>query len=110
MPHLILGMEAAKLLIKCMSKENEKYSFPIRTALCEKVNETGDLKLLDNSNISFTYEKREIRKEQHIVSNIKWSEVEKDKERVSIFINEILRMVKYKILLNGGNPELTKMT
>ena len=93
-----------------MSKENEKYSFPIRTALCEKVNETGDLKLLDNSNISFTYEKREIRKEQHIVSNIKWSEVEKDKERVSIFINEILRMVKYKILLNGGNPELTKMT
>jgi len=93
-----------------MSRGNEKYNFPIRTALCEKNNESGELKLLDNSNISFTYEKREIRKDQVIVSNIKWSEEDKDKERVSIFINEILRMVKYKIILNGGNPELTKMT
>lgn len=93
-----------------MSKAGEKYSFPIRTALCEKSNESGELKLLDNCNLSFTYEKREIRKDQSIVTNIKWSEEEKDKERVALFINELLRMIKYKIILNGGNPELTKMT
>jgi len=104
-----LDVQASEF-IPSVIKKNEKYSFPIRTALCEKNNESGELKLLDNCNISFTYEKREIRKEQLIVSNIKWSEEEKDKERASIFINEVLQMIKYKIILNGGNPELTKMT
>ncbi len=104
-----LDVQASEF-IPSVIKKNEKYSFPIRTALCEKNNESRELKLLDNCNLSFTYEKREIRKEQLIVSNIKWSEEEKDKERASIFINEVLRMIKYKIILNGGNPELTKMT
>ena len=90
---------------------NEKYNLPFRTAVFEKESiPAGKKKALLNSNIAFTYQKfinTTTNLNQDYLPNLKWN-VKKDgkiKESVEVFLEEIFQLLKYKCILENGNPE-----
>lgn len=90
------------------SAATSKFSFPIRTALCEfnGVN-TANLNSLSNANIAFGHEKIiGIDRNNRVRPNLKWSIEKQTGERVYAFLEELLHLIKYKILVNEGNPAI----
>jgi len=89
------------------------FSFPLRTATCEAPNlQAGQYQPLKNVNIAFTFGLEAKRRgEEEIHTNLKWSlqvadEVEK---RVEAFIEELLVMVRTKLILNNVDPERSRV-
>lgn len=79
--------------------DGTQYDFPIRTALCH-VKGTADLtKLFDNANIAFFYEKALQTDLQEILTDIKW---EDKPERLSVFVKELMLIIKTDILQRDG--------
>lgn len=92
------------------------FNMPFRTAIYQKKN-ISSFNLFSDLNIHFGYQKVGIDASaadyQEIISNLKWNISSlKDlgsKYRVEKFIEELCMIFKYKVLLNDGNPKLTKL-
>jgi hypothetical protein len=89
------------------------FSFPLRTATCEAPNlQPGQYQPLKNVNIAFTFGLEAKRRgEEEIHTNLKWSlqvapEVEK---RVEAFIEQLLVMVRTKLILSNVDPEISRV-
>lgn len=90
------------------SAENSKYKFPLRTAICELNNAGSSLSALSNANIAFGYEKITLLdKHQSFKTNLKWSAAGTNENRIKVFLEELTKIIKYKIILNDGDPSFT---
>jgi hypothetical protein len=90
------------------SAVTSKFKFPLRTAICELNSASPSLSALSNANIAFGYEKITLAdKHQSIKTNLKWSVEGKTEDRIKIFLEELSKIIKYKIIRNGGNPYFT---
>jgi hypothetical protein len=90
---------------------NPTYSFPIRTAIASNENFKGQIAdLLGNINISFIFGKKIVLPNINISTNLKW-ELSKDDNEIKIkaFLEELLRIIRNKILLMQGDPVLTEI-
>lgn len=92
------------------------FKMPFRTAIYQKKN-ISSFRLFSDMNIHFGYQKTEIdgtaAEYQETVANLKWNISSlKDlgsRSRVEGFIEELCMLFKYKVLLNNGNPKLTRL-
>lgn len=89
-----------------------EFQFPIRTTTCEKRGFVGvTTQLFSNINIGFNYlnEIGAPNKDNEYRTNIKWPKDAdvKAKERVDIFFEEMMWIMKNKAVLNGGRPDFT---
>lgn len=92
------------------------FKMPFRTAVYQK-KRLNSFNLFSDMNIHFGYQKTEIDatavEYQETVANLKWNISSlKDlgsRSRVEGFIEELCMLFKYKVLLNNGNPKLTRL-
>lgn len=93
--------------------EYKDMKFPTRTATLEIQPEAPKLETLSNINICFPYLRNPIDEDttNKVVSNLKWQirqDSSKSKERVVSFFEELLYLIRNKILLGNGNPAIAK--
>lgn len=79
--------------------DGKVYDFPIRTALCHIKGTADEPSLFDNTNIAFFYEKALQSNMQEILTDIKWEE---NKDRLSVFVRELMLIIKADILQRNG--------
>ena len=79
--------------------DGKQYDFPIRTALCHVKGTAAEPSLFDNTNIAFFYEKALHSNLQEILTDIKWKD---NKERLSVFVQELMLIIKADILQRNG--------
>jgi hypothetical protein len=93
---------------------NKDLSFPIRTALVENkdINYNTERELFKHLNNFFLLEKRTIQQHLELTTSLKWSNYSKteDKKRVESYVEYLLTIVYYKVLLSNGKLENTKIT
>ena len=85
--------------------DGKRYRFPIRTALCSK-KDVKTKTLFDNSDIAFFYEKMKCPENQVIDSDVKWAN---NRDSLTVFIREILLLIKADILQENGSIEDTEI-
>lgn len=102
--------------IPSVIRKDEKYAFPIRSVLFQKRPIAGGKKeALSNANISFVYQKKEAAtlalEQQQFIPNLKWNiKTNEDfADAVKAFIEELFMLIRAKILLNDGDPRLSKI-
>jgi hypothetical protein len=103
MPNLIGNPPA-----QAANYQNWRNAFPIRTALVHA--DDVQFNPLLNSSISFLYEKDYLDIDRHgqkVSTNLKWSA--NNSKLVEVFIEQLLYMIRNKILLNGGDLSQTKL-
>lgn len=93
---------------------NATYRFPHRTVLAEskRLGRTEVGKALAGNNISFTYELRTTTNYQDVITNLKWAENDpggRSRARISTFIEELVMLIRNKILLYGGSVEKSRV-
>ncbi len=86
--------------------DGDVYKFPIRTAICGIRNKSNAPRLFDNHNIAFFYNNMMVHDDQTVSTNIKWSDNE---QLISVFIRELLLMIKCDILQRDGDLDCTKL-
>lgn len=88
------------------SGATDSFSFPIRTAVCELNDVTTAFYPLSNANIAFGYEKIPlVDKHQSFKTNLKWAIDGENEKRIKVFLLELVKIIKYRIIKNGGDPE-----
>ncbi len=92
-----------------VSTEPKNISFPIRTAL-SKAKSATSLLTLRNANIAFYHEKTSQYVDEEVLTNLKWSFDLRTEERVKCFLEEILLLIRAKVLLNDGDVSKTRIT
>ncbi|MCW3105725.1 MAG: hypothetical protein JWQ09_231 [Segetibacter sp.] len=90
------------------------YKFPQRTILSEQkgINLSKPNHVLADLNIPFGYEKHRMMPEAVITPNLKWSNHQMntdDKRRVGAFIEQLLLLIRNKVIINGGDLEKTEL-
>ena len=91
------------------------HRFPQRTVLTQvshlKEHEMDSAVVFSDFNIAFNYEKLAELKGSDLYRNLKWSgtKAQGDKRRVEAFFEELLFMMRAKVLRNGGNLRKTKL-
>jgi hypothetical protein len=94
--------------------KGQPYHFPQRTLLSfSKGTGFADgsaTYCLSDFNIPFIYERQSLRRNTAIRSNLKWSEETGNQVLVRRFFENLIVIMRNKILLNGGNPGATKIT
>jgi len=86
------------------------FKLPMRTAVCEIPNLTNaEPQIFGNINVGFNY-LNEIGANKDCIyrTDIKWSASDSDpraKDRVKIFFNELMWIMKNKAVMNGGRPD-----
>ena len=85
------------------------YGYPMRTAFaeCDSVNYNMPVYALANTHIPFKYEKELSSRYYSVITNIKWSNVER--KRVELYIENIMFLLRNKVLLNKGNLSITQI-
>ncbi len=86
------------------------YKFPQRTVLSEgnSLDLDKPASSLADFNIPFTYEKKT--EKSRIQSNLKWAKKDKhNRRRVEVFLEELIMLLRNKVLLNGGDLSKTKL-
>jgi len=90
------------------------HAFPTRTAI--HYNESTDFGsstyALADLNLSFTYEKELIPKNIKFDTNLKWSDFKantKELKKVDAYFENLMLMIRNKVLLNGGDPDKTEL-
>jgi len=88
-----------------------EYKFPQRTVIAVSnqlnINDQNNTVLAD-FNIPFVYEKKPERDKIH--SNLKWSEMNPEsKQIIKAYFEEIMMLLRNKVLLNGGNLAETRL-
>lgn len=88
-----------------------EYKFPQRTVIAEsnRLNiQNQDNASLADFNIPFVYEKKPERDRIH--SNLKWSEMDENTlQRIKAYFEEVMMLMKNKVLLNGGDLARTRL-
>lgn len=92
-----------------ISNEPKNISFPIRTAL-SKAKSATSLITLQNANVAFYHEKTSQYVDEEVLTNLKWSFDLRTEDRVKCFLEEILLLIRAKVLLNEGDLGKTKIT
>lgn len=95
-----------------IGEKGGKYKFPIRTAISQaaNVNTEIDLLLLANTNIAFALNQSlGGRMNERIFTDLKWGTGLFTKQQVKLFIEELLLMIRTKVLMNGGDPSKAKL-
>ncbi|OUR90930.1 hypothetical protein A9Q87_13430 [Flavobacteriales bacterium 34_180_T64] len=91
----------------------EDLSFPVRTALVENkdINYNNERELFKHINNFFLLEKTTIQQHLELTTALKWSNYSKaeDKKRVESYVEYLLSIVYYKVLLSNGKLENTKV-
>lgn len=116
-PNLLLSIEVQKQqFIPSIIKKKEIYEFPIRTVLNEKKGlASNNKKTLQNSNISFVYQKTGVGDlgltNEEIITNLKWNINANANytSSINVFIEELFILIRTKILLNDGDPRKSKI-
>jgi hypothetical protein len=95
---------------------NQPYSFPMRTATSEisNLNHSQSTIPLGDVNIPFTYQIRSSLVNETITTNLKWLRVTNEvggasNNRVEAFLSELMLLLRYKVLINGGDLDQTKL-
>jgi hypothetical protein len=92
---------------------NNDLSFPLRTALVENkdIDFNQERELFKHLNNFFLYEKQSIQSHLELTTSLKWSNYSKseDKKRVESYIEFLLTIVFYKVLLSNGKLDRTKI-
>jgi len=87
---------------------NEKFKFPIRTALSLARNREKDKRVhpFVLANIVIPYEKRRIPNYNATLTQLKW---ESDENQMSYYIDSLCFLLRNKVALNGGDLSATKI-
>jgi len=89
------------------------YQFPQRTAVNfhKKTNFSQPVFTLGNISIPFKYEKESFALYSKVRTNLKWnSNTDENKKILFSFFEELIKIIRNKILLNGGDLENTQIT
>lgn len=108
---LDLRNSISKEFIPKIVKRDTTFNFPLRTALSQsKMNAPGNGgKALSEFNIPFAFEKA-LDDNSKFFTNLKWDSKEPNNEfRVKAFLEQIVLMIRSKVLMNGGNLPATKI-
>jgi hypothetical protein len=93
---------------------NELANFPLRTAICDSrnINPTQTAWTLADLNIPFTYLKTELPSNFYsITTNLKWgATIPGIEHKIKAYFEQIIMMIRNKVLINGGNLFQTKLT
>ncbi|MGD1894397.1 MAG: hypothetical protein ACFB15_27855 [Cyclobacteriaceae bacterium] len=90
-----------------------EFRFPQRTVIGEShnLNLGTSTYVLSDFNIPFVYEKYPIQKNTRVTTELKWSNYtrnQEDKRRVEAFFENLLFLIRSKVLLNNGDLKKTK--
>ncbi len=100
-----------KEFLPTLINKNTDFSFPQRTV----INANKDLDLdkstfsLANFNIPFNYEKTTGAGGSYNYTNLKWSNNKDDVKRIEAFLENLIFLIKNKVVLNGGDLNQTKL-
>ena len=99
-----------ELLPELINKESE-FSFPVRTTLNEniKLDLSKSTYSLADFNIPFDYEKYASKANAKISTNLKWSNDDDNSIRIERFFENLLFLIRSKVLLNNGDLNRTKL-
>ncbi len=89
------------------------YQFPQRTAINyhKKTNFNQPVFSLANISIPFKYEKESFDLNSKVKTNLKWNSNTSENQKILIsFFEELIKIIRNKILLNGGDIENTQIT
>jgi len=93
---------------------NELANFPLRTAICDSknINPTQTAYTLADLNIPFTYLKIYLPPQFYsITTNLKWGDsIPGIDQKITSYFEQIIMMIRNKVLMNGGNLAQTKLT
>ncbi len=87
--------------------------FPMRTNLCFRVNHTvngRDMLSLADYNIGFHYEKEDTYDYNTTRTDLKWADAKSDNMLVEAYFEELLLLIRNKVLMNGGTLARTGIT
>jgi len=93
---------------------NGEFGFPQRTAVSHHKNhqlKSSNLALAD-LNISFVYERQSRRPNSKTFTNLKWSNFSMDGDdfiRVNAFLEQLIFLMRSKVLINNGRLDLTEI-
>ncbi len=95
-------------------KKDSTYRFPQRTAINQhrSLEAATAVHALADMNISFVYEQYKRYSNVDTATNLKWSNYlqdDGDKQRVRLFIEQLMLMIRNKVLLNDGKLSATKL-
>lgn len=112
--HLLKDLLPIDFLPEIIGKGKE-FSFPIRSVMAEKrgIDINQPTFTLADFSIPFAYEKKSSPAYLITNSHLKWADFKNDparKRSVEAFVEELLLLIRNKILLNGGGLEFTKIT
>lgn len=99
-----------EFLPKYISTNNSPYTFPQRTVLAYSriENVLQDMRVLNHTNIPFVYNKKGL-KGYSYQANLKWVNDTRGATLTKLFIEQLLLLIRNKVLLNGGNLENTNI-
>lgn len=111
--HYIHNLPEKEFLPEFISSRHD-YKFPQRTILSEQqgVSLSKPNHILADLNIPFGYEKHRMMPQAVITPNLKWSNHQMnpdDKRRVGAFIEQLLMLIRNKIIINGGDLSKTEL-
>ena len=91
--------------------EDSIFRYPMRTVLAESQNTNWSKAVFSmaHTNIPFTYEKNIPLSYNTLHTDLKWSVLQDDRARASKYIENILIMIRNKVLLNNGDVGKTEI-
>lgn len=89
--------------------DNIEYGYPMRTAFAESnsINYDKSVYPIAHAHIPFKYEKEACSRYYSVKTNLKWSNEER--KRVRLYIENIIILLRNKVLLNDGNLTKTQI-
>jgi len=111
--HLLKDLIPVDFLPELLGKDKE-FGFPVRTIIAEKkgIDISQPTYALADFTIPFAYEKKSSPGYLNTAAHLKWSDFKNDparKRSVEAFIEELLLLIRAKILMNGGSLEFTRI-
>ncbi len=96
---------------------NSKYKFPIKTVICwdndANIYDSNRLSILSNINIPFAFGIKDKRPVDYFSTNLKWNVSDvtdnKAKNQLTAFIKQLTLLARNTLLLNGYNPQRSKV-
>lgn len=108
---MMVRLMRLELLPGLINAETE-FKFPTRTVIsyAETLNKLVANYALADYSIPFQYEKLPIQKPSIVKSNLKWANINSDDMQVvEVFLEELVFLIKNKILLNNGDIKKTQI-
>ncbi|MEM7038674.1 MAG: hypothetical protein AAF570_16935, partial [Bacteroidota bacterium] len=113
-PKTVPGVQAYWIPQKLGAEKNDLCRFPTRTSIMERdgFNEESR-KILSNVNIHFLHSKRQVpravEERDRVITNLKWSENDRQMARIKAFVSQLLHLTRTRILKAGGDPRRSQI-